>query len=480
MNRGGVKWFLLLLTGLTVQLLVISTGGLFSPYLILFHLFALGTGLLLSIQTSLIFLIFSFILLILNLLSDPSTWHMILQDPAAAILYCISFISVIPLGQLLAQKYKIKDTILTLMSNQIEVQDSIISGLNELVFITDKESRILSINDAVESTLGKTYSELINTPLFQVLLLRDKNGTLVDRPYVHLDKIIKENKTKNFTQLSLVAVSTSNFKKVNMRVKPVTGLKGNADQVCVIVSSNAEPSYNTYTDLQEARERLKVRIEKYKKYLNVKSSTEYFTFINIIKSEDDLLAAQVIESHAIFEKKVSADIAALAKEAVMLEKDFARMFNVKLRFSLPHYGNKDIKPLVTSLFTITPDKMTGPFFSVPIEVKYFSLALQKLINVTVLLASSQKNKKVEVSVERKGKDSLVISVIPDIADIPGSDLDALFKIHYGTLAGKTNLGMGSGLEGYLAKKITDILNIPLKIIHDDEKRKLTFQLVIKK
>ena len=49
------KWFLLFLTTLVVQLLVVSTGGLQSPFLILFHLQALGISLLLNLNASLLF-----------------------------------------------------------------------------------------------------------------------------------------------------------------------------------------------------------------------------------------------------------------------------------------------------------------------------------------------------------------------------------------------------------------------------------------
>jgi len=53
-------------------------------------------------------------------------------------------------------------------------------------------------------------------------------------------------------------------------------------------------------------------------------------------------------------------------------------------------------------------------------------------------------------------------------------------MYYGSLAGRTNLHLGSGLEGYLVKKILDTLNIPLKIITDETQHSITFLLEISK
>jgi hypothetical protein len=51
---------------------------------------------------------------------------------------------------------------------------------------------------------------------------------------------------------------------------------------------------------------------------------------------------------------------------------------------------------------------------------------------------------------------------------------------YGTLAGRTKLHLGSGLEGYLAKKIVDALNIPMTITTEETQHRITFQLQISK
>src|SRR3990170_8553514 len=59
---------LLFLGSLIIQLLVVSTGGFFSPFMILLHLFTLGTSFLLNLRTSISFLVLSILILIFSTL----------------------------------------------------------------------------------------------------------------------------------------------------------------------------------------------------------------------------------------------------------------------------------------------------------------------------------------------------------------------------------------------------------------------------
>jgi hypothetical protein len=102
--------------------LLFNHTGLYSPFLILIHFLALGIGLLSSLSTSLLFVVFSLLVIVGDMTFDNTLQHLWSAEPASAILYGVSFVSIIPLAQLLAHKYKIKDTILTLLTNQIEAE----------------------------------------------------------------------------------------------------------------------------------------------------------------------------------------------------------------------------------------------------------------------------------------------------------------------------------------------------------------------
>jgi hypothetical protein len=221
-------------------------------------------------------------------------------------------------------------------------------------------------------------------------------------------------------------------------------------------------------------------LETLKKKLRFTNSEDFSTLVIAFKSEKDILTARIIDENSIAEKKVSVDFAKLCKEATITEEDFAHAFHVSIQFSLPNFGMNDIAPLITPLFTIDPAKFTGPFYTAFCEVNHLSIAIQKLLDVAVLLASGEKDPLVHLRVERDGTSGLIVSITANAPLVALQHTADLFVMYYGALAGKTSLGQGSGLEGYLAKRITDTLRIPLNVFPDIEQNRITFQIRIDK
>jgi len=423
---------MLFLTTLTVQLLVIATGGLSSPFFILFHLTTLGVGLLISSNTALLFLVSSSLILVGSTIVDHSAQSLWLQDPAATILYVISFVSVVPLVLLLTRNYSLKDTIVTLLTNQVKVDENILAELNELVFITDRNGNILAVNDAVEETLLKAGEELLHRPLFSVLFLRDKDGTVINQENLKLDTIIHEKVSRNIDNLSLLATSSVTSQKINMRIKPLAGMEGVEDQISFILSATPQMALTIHKNLEETIARHHAMIEELKRKLRALHLPEFYTFLLIAKTEQDILTARTLADHAIEEKKVPVDVAVLCKQAVLSEQDFAQAFQVPVQFALPHFGQKDIAPLITPLFTIASEKFTGPFFTAPCEVKYLSIAMQNLLELAILLAAKEERPSVQLAVQRQGNTALHIAITAKTAQIVLQKQADLFVMYYGS------------------------------------------------
>ncbi|MGH7203339.1 MAG: PAS domain-containing protein [Candidatus Levyibacteriota bacterium] len=480
MLQSHGKWFLLFVITFIVQLLVIATGGFSSPFFILFYLLAFGVSILFSLNISVLYLAFSFWVLIGTMLFDQQARVSFQHDPGAAILYGVSFIAIIPLTQLLAHKYKFKDKIMTMMTNQIEVEESIIEELNEMIFVTDKDATILSVNDAVVQTLRLSKSELVNHPLFSVLFLKDKDGKRITNETLALTTILKENTTKILSRISLLAISGLNSQQVSMRIKPVINLSGVVDQISFIISTTTQISTDPHKELEETTARLDGMVEEMKKNLVANNSSELHKFVLITQVGKDILTARTLEDHGIGEKKVMIDVAALCKQIVLTEKIFAQGFHVPLQFQINNFGEKDIAPLLSGGFSIESEQFTGPFFTAPCEFKYLSIAIQKLLDVAILLTSNEKNALVRINIEREKDTALLITITTKTPKMSEQEQDDLFTINYGALSRKTNLDLGSGLEGYLAKKIIDALNIPFNSTIDSEKNRISFALWISK
>jgi hypothetical protein len=476
----GFRWILLFLASLIAQMLVVSTGGLYSPFLVLFHFLSLGINLFFPFITSVLFVVFTFLVLAGIIVLDGVVLDMLYADPIVPLLYSISFVSIIPLGYLLAHKYKLTDTIVSLLKNQIEVEEAIIADLSELVFVTDRDMHILAVNEAAEQALHKSKAELLHSSLFNVLYLRDKEGMVVDQDSLKLGTLLTDKTPVAVDNLSLLGISSFSDKKVGMRIKPIINYKGVVEQISIIISVHGELSKNALKNLEEASARHNAMIEGLKRKFLSKRSEEFDMFVLISKAEKDISYAHTIEAHSIEERKGFVDIASLCRETVAAEQDFAQAFRVPIEFVLPNYGKKDIAPLVTSLFAIAPEKFTGPFFTAYCEINYLSIVIQKLLDVGVLLASSEENPSVQLLVERKDDSAFLISVNTRApVEVLQKQAD-IFVLYYGSLVGNTNLSLGSGLEGYLAKRITDALEIPLRVVADTAQNCLIFQLEVHK
>ena len=136
-----INSILLFLTALTIQLVVISTGGFFSPFLIILHLYTLGASFLFNLSALLTFLILSVGLLGANTLLNQNLKVLFEEDPFSTILYIISFIVIIPLAQYLMKTYHLKDALSNLLTQHLEIgqlrEKSIVEGLSEMVVVTD-------------------------------------------------------------------------------------------------------------------------------------------------------------------------------------------------------------------------------------------------------------------------------------------------------------------------------------------------------
>jgi PAS domain-containing protein len=429
--RKEMRWFLLLLTSFIVQTLVASTGGLSSPFFILFHLTAFGIGLLINANTSLLFLASSTLVLVGSMLLDSSMQSLWLHDPAATILYIVSFLSIVPLVLLLTRNYNLKDTIVALLTNQVKVDEDILAELSELVFVTDRKGNILAVNDAVEETLFKPREELLHRPLFSVLFLRDKDGMVINNDNLELDRIINEKASRNLDNLSLLATSSVTNIGVSMHIKPLAGMAGVEDQISFILSATPHMPLTVHKNLEEAIARHHAMIEELKRKLRALHLPEFYTFLVIAKTEQDILTARTLADHAIAEKKVPVDVAVLCKQAVLSEQDFAQSFHVPVQFALPHFGQQDIAPLITPLFTIASEKFTGPFFTAPCEVKYLSIAMQNLLELAILLAAKEERPSVQLAVERQGNNALRIAITATTPQIVFEKQADLFVMYYG-------------------------------------------------
>ena len=480
------RLFLLLLGSLIVQLVVLSTGGFFSPFLILLHLFTLGTSFLLNLKASISFLIFSLITLVANIYLSQNLMMLFREDPFSFALYLVSFIVIIPLAQLLTRSYHIKDTISKILTENLYQaqlkQDYILRGLNELVLVTDRNLKIVSVNQAVEKVIKLSSGEIVGKHLLEVLPLKNKDGSKVTAESLSVNQMITDKISRIIKNLYIDAGSKAAPIPVTIQERPITDSKGQVNQfVFVISEGHISGVYSAaHQDLDLAHKRHQAAFEDFEKNIPNSSVANLKLRAELLKNmEEDLLTAQEIEDHSIKESPAFPDVAEICQQAIILKRELAKNLNVKLDFVLPTEESitestllslKE-KKVVTSILPVSN-------FSIPYDPRWLRLLIEKLLDIAILLSSSQKDPIVQIILSQQNSKEVMLTFSLTCPPVSQNVQQELFTKYFGQLGAKTNLKLGSGLEGFILQNIVSHLKLPFRVRSDQYPRpgRLTFEL----
>lgn len=476
---------LLFLGTLVVQLLIISTGGFFSPFLILFHLFTVGASFLLSTFLAISFLIFSVSLLILSALVDSQMFALILGDPGIVILYLISLIVVFPLVQLLVYRYHLKDTLSKVLIEYIQIgekrEESILKGLSELIIVTDRNLNIISSNETTKDVLQVSEAAIVGKPLLAVISLKNSQGSPVTSQELYVENVLLDKATRIVNKLFLSLPKELKDHEMIVQVRPVTNFEGEVSQIVFIISeASLINDLLKHANLEQAQTKFKELTEQLEGALLKTNQINLAAYVELLrKIERDIPIASELEDHHFNNEKNMYDIAQLGKQAVLNEENFARFFGVHLEFFLPkeevtehaHLDllETDISPTIISAASV---------FTIVTDGKLVKTVFEKLIDMAILLGSDKRGTTVRLSAYNS-EDALKIVVTVPNCPLNDQQRQELFLAYYGELGKISNLRLGSGLEGFITRTILSMLNIPFEVDIVESKH-LTFTLTFLK
>jgi hypothetical protein len=479
------KIFLFLGT-LFVELIVISTGGLKSPFLVMIHIFTLGVSFLVNLPSALIFLFLSLITILANFLFDKNIQSLFADDPGSVLLYLISFVVIVPLSVLVTRYYYLKDSIANVLSRQIKQKDlqqrMVLEGLNELVVVTDKKLSVLSANDAAEKVLSSTSSAVLKRSIFDILFLRDGSEKMQDQSSFDIEQIISTRQGKQFNDLFLYTKNSATPRKVTLVIKPIVNLEGVVDQLTFVISDNSRvftESKLIHANLEAAWIKQQAAVEEFKTKLA--GSVDLILRLEILERfQQDLLLSTEMEDHNVGGKPQLTDLAEVCKRMVIDEQTFAKALKVNLIFALLNFNSNDTSRIVPRGLNISPINLTAPFFTASVDVKWFNFLIRKLIDIAVFLSSGIQNPTVEVSLDREGDKVILVNIKSNYPGLGEDEVKLLSTQYYGMLSTVTNLKFGSGLEGFIAKQISISLNTPLTVISQKGNIGVNLQLKVTK
>ena len=484
----GLKahYILLFLTASFVQLLVISTGGFYSPFLIVLHLYTLGSSFLLNSRSSLSFLVLSVALLVMNILLNSQMLALFQDDPGTVLLYFVSFVVVIPLAQFLMYTYHIKDTISKILKEYIQIgekrEESILQGLSEIVVVTDKNLTVISVNESAEKSLGVNAAGIIGKSLLAAVPLKDEAKNPIKAEALSADKVIADKTTRIIQGLLFQFKSDTQPRRVIVQARPITDSDGEVNQIVFIINDALiSDSWQRHSDLEQSRAKFRSLAENLtKSLLGSKLNDKALWAELLVNIEEDLLTAQEIEDHLIKQIISFQDVAFMAKEIVSSKQQLASGLGIYLNFVLPkeEIAENALLSLAESDFPKEALPVSG--FTIPTDKKWLEEVLKKAVDLFLLLASEKSGTKVQLAVIKQGDKAIIISLSCPYPPLDPRQQTELFTQYYGSLQTTTNLKLGSGLEGFIIKSVTSQLNIPLTVKVADSPPCLVLELSLAK
>ena len=94
---------------LFIYLLVLSTGGFESPFLILTHFFSIGLAFLISPRISIAYTVATMITIVFPLVQDQTVAEFTSRSFFVTALYFLAYLVLIPLSYILAREYKFRE-----------------------------------------------------------------------------------------------------------------------------------------------------------------------------------------------------------------------------------------------------------------------------------------------------------------------------------------------------------------------------------
>ena len=370
-----------LLSSFLVQMLVISSGGLYSPLLIIIHLYTLGAIFLLNSKTPIYFLFFSLLVLIGQIRYDPILSATFFNDPWTAVIYGMSFLIIIPLALYLSHNYFMKDAFTNLLKNYIQMQerkaDSILTALNDLVVVTNQKLEILSVNISVEKYLQQDKDDILGKNLFDIFTFKDISGLPGTTSSLSIDAAMLDKASHFVDGFMLETVGNIKPKPVLIQVRPLTDEAGKISQIVFVMSEpGIQPNVPIHQSLAEALKRKNSLLDS---FAAIRSATSYESIkakIGLVTHiEEDIYLNAELEDHSPNEKPILADMVVLSSRIIEQNRPLSEFLatNILLNYEDPEAKEAAFIKLHESK---TSDADLAPsIYSLPVEEKFIGVII---------------------------------------------------------------------------------------------------------
>ena len=303
---------------------------------------------------------------------------------------------------------------------------------------------------------------IIGENLLSTLHLKNESGSVATLESLSIDQALGNKVTYVVKGFELETKSDKHL-KVSIQIKPVISPGGEVNQIAFVITDARITAPSTHSTLEQAKQRQKIILDNLKIVLNkAQLKSAEIQVLMLGKLDEDLLIAQDLEDHP-FKKNVSyQDLAELCQQVTSKKEPLAKALQVSFKFSLSKEEIQEAAYLSLKKSNVSSAALIPSEFSVPADAKWLNILLEKLVDIGMLLSLGKPSCFVNLYLDRTGEKIIRVSIISSPVQLKENEKSNLFEKYYGSLA-STNLKLGSGLEGFIAKAISAELKLPIEV-----------------
>ena len=223
---------------LFVYLLVFSTGGLSSPFLVLTHLFAIAMAFLITPSVSVSYVLITVGLVIFNIRTDLSAQSLVSESPFAVGLYIMAYLAVLPFSQYIARVYQQQgqwaQKLSQLLTTSKKQEANFLRNITDAAFVISPSFIISFANDAACEKTNFSRRELLGKKIPDVFRFKNSLGGNLAYDQLPFESIVKTKSEFSLNGIQ-IAKKNSGFWRVNLKVSPIIDYEGEVIALLLVI-----------------------------------------------------------------------------------------------------------------------------------------------------------------------------------------------------------------------------------------------------
>lgn len=474
-SRNLVLFLVLFPAVLFIYLLVLSTGGFSSPFLILTHFFSIGLAFLISPQISIAYTLATMITIIFPLAYDQTTREFISQGSFVTILYLLAYLVLIPLSYILAREYKFREEWSKILEQEIATsnkqEEELLKNIKDPVFVLDNSLNLIYFNQAAMNLTGYS-ADILGKKYFETFIFKDKDGRTLAPYQLPLNQTI-ELRTQSLVEDIQMTNKEARFLHIDLKLLPAIGSKGSLGIILI-----AEDRSTKDASAERKKTTILLTLARFFSVLNSqRKQLQLISGGNVSESllgslleqnrklerlATDFIYTLRLESGEIGVISSLIDLGDLMQEIIFDQKQLAWQYGVVLT----HIPKAEVIPLIPKGNLRVPvKKMIFPSIYTIGNTLWMKDSIDRILELIFFL--SKKGDKIEVDVRRLS--GLVQISINTQINIPAEGAVELFEKFYGKLSSLQVLSETSGFEGFIAKSLIARMGGNIKVENRDQR-----------